>query len=168
MARWRLLNAHYLRVPGNQWEYKETDRSSGKQIRRAFDIPQLLNPNDPSDWNYKNGDEGEIIVANRESDDHTRDIIFLGEPTPDMEPLDDEARKISAGFADKWKYQADPLSPSYSQSLVDGFHKEMEAVQAKQAAMPSADVAALTAAVTQMAQMQATMMEALTKTARRA
>jgi hypothetical protein len=79
-----------------------------------------------------------------------------------MLPLDEEAKAISASFAGKWKHPIENLTTSYSQSLIDGFHADMEKIQAKVEASPSADVAALTKAVTQMAEMQATMMAALT------
>lgn len=162
MARWKLLNAHHLNIEGNTWEYKETDRSTGRQIRREFLVPQHLSPFDPGDWNYKTGqDEGDVIVANKASDNYPRDYIFKGDPTPDMLPLDDEAKAISATFSGKWKYQAENMNTSYSQSLIDDFHKEMESIQAKTANEPSADVKALTEAVTKMAEMQATMLAAL-------
>lgn len=158
MARWRLLNAHYLKVPGNEWEYKETDRSNGRQIRRAFDVPQFLNPYDPQDWNYKSSpDEGEIIVTNQEDSDYTKDYVFLGDPTPDMEPIDDEAKAISASFANQWKHPIESLSGNYSQSLIDGFQAEM----AKTATKPAEDMKELTAAITAMAQMQGDLIAAL-------
>jgi len=163
MARWKLLNAHYINVTGNTWEYKETDRSNGRQIRREFEVPQHLSPFDPSDWNYRDGqDDGDVIVSHKFDDRYPKDYVFRGEPTPDMLPLDDEAKEISASYAGKWKHPIENLTVSYSQSLIDGFHDEMKVLQAKQEAGSGADIKALTEAVTQMAQMQATVMAALT------
>src|SRR5712664_1979266 len=76
MARWRLITGHYLNVliDGSpaEWEYKETDRNTGKQARRIFPVPVLLDPNDPADHNHP----GEIIVCHEGAGDR-RDIIFL-------------------------------------------------------------------------------------------
>lgn len=131
MARWKLAAAHYLNVPGTDWEYKEVDRSTGKNIRRTFAVPLVLNPNDLSDCNYKNGDEGEIIVCMPDKGE-PRDIVFLGDPTPDMIPLDQEATDLSASFAGKWKHPIDSLPGNYSQSLLDGLQREMAMVQSNQ------------------------------------
>lgn len=131
MARWRLINAHYLSIAGTTWEYKEVDRSTGKQIRREFPVPLYLNPGEPSDWNYRIGrDEGEIIVSDGNGAE-PRDLIFAGDPTPDMEPLDDAARKISAGFADRWKHPIESLPGSFSQSLLDGMQREIATIQSQ-------------------------------------
>jgi len=164
MARWKLLNAHYLNIKGNTWVYSEVDRVTGRPIKREFEVPQLLDPaSDPTVWNYRNGmDDGEVIVSHKESPDYPRDYIFRGDPTPDMLPLDDEAREISASFAGRWKHPIENMNVSYSQSLIDGFHEDMKTIQAKAEAGPNADIKALTEAVTQMAQMQATLMQALT------
>src|SRR6266705_2613092 len=105
MARWRLLTGHYLNVEGTEWEYKETDRNTGKQARKVFAVPLFMDPNDPSDHNYP----GEIIVANIADRAFARDIIFLGDPTPDMEPLDAEAEAISESLAPKWTHPIESL-----------------------------------------------------------
>src|SRR6266705_1767114 len=105
MARWRLRTGHYLNVPGTEWEYKETDRTTGKTGRKVFAVPMLLDPNDPADHNYP----GEIIVASAEDRAFPRDIIFLGDPTPDMEPIDDEAEAISEALASKWVHPIESL-----------------------------------------------------------
>lgn len=129
MARWKLLTAHYLQVPGSQWEYKEVDRTTGRPKRVTFDVPQLLDPTISSDWNYKhNQDEGEIIVC-KDGKGEPRDIVFLGDPTPDMLPLDDEARAISASFAMKWKHPIDTLSSSYGDHLLAQFQAEVAKAQ---------------------------------------
>jgi hypothetical protein len=99
MARWKLNSAHYLNVPGTEWEQKETARGTGRMIRKTYPVPLYLDPKDPADWNYQSieGLDGGIVVCYK-GKGNSVDIIFEGEPTPEMTPLDDEARKISASF----------------------------------------------------------------------
>lgn len=99
MARWRLTAAHYLKVPGTEWEQKETDQQTGKQGRKVYPVPLYLDPNNAADCNYP----GEIIVSNKHSAAHPKDIVFSGPPTPDMEPIDDEAIKITEPLKRKWE-----------------------------------------------------------------
>src|ERR1017187_580847 len=75
MARWRLAAPHYLNVEGTSWEYKEVDRTSGRQKRTIFPVPLHLDPDNPGDWNIVRGkDDGEIIVADRETPENPKDI----------------------------------------------------------------------------------------------
>lgn len=105
MARWRLTQKHYLNVPGTEWEYKEISQSTGRQVRKVFKVPQYLDPDDPTDCNYplaaRPTDRNELIVAHAKGAEKA-DIIFIGDPTPDMTPLDEEAEAISAGLRAKW------------------------------------------------------------------
>lgn len=114
MARWRLRNGHYLNTlameedklaPGTQWEYKEQDRGTGRAARKMYNVPQLLDPKDPADCNYP----GEIIVCNEYDRAFPRDIIFLGDPTPEMEALDESAEAISDSLRHKWEHPIDTL-----------------------------------------------------------
>jgi hypothetical protein len=143
MARWKLAAPHYLNVDGTKWEYHEVSRSTGKAIRTQLPVPAYLDPRDPADFTHKWGHqaqpgihsdvEGEIIVCQGHSDD-ARDVIFIGDPTPDMIPLDDEAKKISASFEPIWRYKPETEIPcTYSQSLVDKFQIAMAEVQTKPA-----------------------------------
>jgi hypothetical protein len=135
MARWKLITSHYLAVENNHWEYVETDRSSGKQLRKRLDVPMQLDCDDPACWNvtYRNqrGEviAGEIIVAHRTGAEHADDIIFLGEPTPDMLPIDDEAKVLTKSFEKKWNAKPDEERP-YGQLLVEQHQVEMAKVQA--------------------------------------
>lgn len=130
MARWRLTAGHYLNVPGNEWEYKETNRDTGRQQRVVFPVPMLLDPQDASAHNYP----GEIIVSNGKFP-QPRDYIFEGPPTPDMEPLDDEAQAITDKERPKWIHPIESLpGQSYSQSLLDRFESEIAKLQAGQPA----------------------------------
>lgn len=138
MARWRLINAHYLNVPGTEWEYRETDRTTGKQGRKVFPVPAFLDPKDAADWNYK--ELGEIIVSDGKGA-LPRDIIFVGPPTPDMEPLDEDAEKVSAAESHKWVHPIESLpGQSFSQSLLDGLQRQIAELSAGQAAKPAAPI----------------------------
>jgi len=108
--RWKLLSAHYLNVPklpdgtAVEWEHKETARETGRTVRKLYPVPMLLDPKDPADWNYPE----EIIVA-WEGTPYSKDIIFLGEPTPEMEPLNTSAEEISARLHDRWSHPINDL-----------------------------------------------------------
>jgi hypothetical protein len=127
MARWKLLQPHHLNVPGTEWEYNETDRKTNKPKRTRFPVPLYLNPLSPDDWNYGDKDDGDIIVAHDNANAGERDYLFVGDPTPDMEPLDDEARAISDSFRGRWgdgPIEGLPAQGGYSQSLLDSVQKE--------------------------------------------
>lgn len=137
MARWKLMTAHYMNlVTSTDWEYVEV--AYGKQARRRFVVPRLLDPRDPGDWNSRWGqssgngrvgnEDGEIIVC-QPGKGQPGDYEFLGDPTPDMMPVDDEAREISESFSERWSYRPEQAEASFSQSLVDGFREAM--VEAK-------------------------------------
>lgn len=111
--RWRLIEPHYINCPelpdGTkvQWEHKEASRETGRVSRHLFEVPLLLDPRDPADHNHL----GEIIVS-RQVDGarfNQRDIIFLGDPTPGMEPLNEEAEAITASLRQRWEHPIDTL-----------------------------------------------------------
>lgn len=134
MARWRLLNEHYINVPGTEWEYKEQSKETGKQARKVFPVPLFLNPRDQADHNYP----GEIIVSNKP---YNRDIVFVGPPTPDMEPLDEEAQAISKAESHKWIHPIESLpGQGFSKSLLDDLMQQVAAAAAGQVAKPAAAV----------------------------
>lgn len=150
--RWKLLSEHYLLLADPaKWEYKELDRATGKNVRKTWDVPTLLNPYDPGDWNHKNGDEGEIIVTNGLDPENGRDIIFKGDPTPDMLPLNAEAEAISAKFAQRWKHPIDSLPGNFSESLLTDLQRQVAEVQSKPTS--SAPVEGMTELLTAMSQM---------------
>lgn len=91
MARFRLTAPHYLNVPGTEWEQNET-LPTGKIYRHRYKVHMYLDPKDPGDHNYPL--TGEIIVATVADPRYPLDLIFLGEPTQDMEPLDAEAEAL--------------------------------------------------------------------------
>lgn len=142
MARWRLRNAHYLNVPGTEWEYTETNRETGKRGRKVFAVPLMLDTNNQADYNYPD----EIIVCH-EGKGERKDIVFVGDPTPDMEPLDAEAEAISKSFESRWVHPIDtlPANGDYSQSLVKAFEKqisELTKIVVPNTAIPGIDAAA--------------------------
>ncbi len=155
--RWRLVNAHHLNIPvlpdGTkvEWEHKETARETGRTVRKLFPVPMLLDPKDPADCNYP----GEIIVAHAIEGAHNlrQDYIFLGEPTPEMEPLNDAAQAISDSLQDKWTHPIDTLpanggmSPSeqaFMQNMMSEFAKQVGAALPQgNAAVPDAEKAEL-------------------------
>lgn len=135
MARWKLMNSHYLNtVDPAEWEYSENSRTTGKPVRRKFHVPRLLDPREPSDWTNtwgaRDNAEGEIVVC-QPGKGQERDIEFLGDPTPDMMPLDDEAKAISLSFEKHWRFKPETSEASFSQSLVDGFQEEMSKIEAR-------------------------------------
>ena len=68
-----------------------------------FRVPKHLDPRLEDDWNVRiNGMDGEIHVCYEGKDDPKypdRAIVFEGNPTPGMLPLDDEAKEISGQFS---------------------------------------------------------------------
>jgi len=143
--RWKLVTSHYLNVLDEEWEYQETDRKTGRMKRTKFPVPRLLDINDPCCWTTKLGGdtqagtaEGEIIVCH-EGKGQSGDIVFFGDPTPDMIPVDDEAKALSASFERHWQYKPEEASVSHSQSIVDKFQIEMAEMRSK-----PAEVAGLT------------------------
>jgi hypothetical protein len=128
MARWRLTAKHYINATRHgevtQWMREETNRDTGRVARTLFNVPVYLDPDDPRDQNYP----GEIIVA-YEKGARPKDLVFTGEPTPDMEPVDEEAQKISDTTRPKWKNPIDSLSATggnYSEALLTLLSKQLE------------------------------------------
>jgi len=136
MARWALRQPHYLSVPGTEWEYKETDRETQRQVRKVFEVPLYLNPGEPSDWNDRANER--IVVTNKFDKAHPRDHVFMGPPTPDMEPIDEEAQTISDGYVKSgaWKHPIEALDMNYSQSVLSDFERQLATLLANQPAKP--------------------------------
>lgn len=99
MARWKCLVGHYLygHMPGdekNEWMREETNRDTGRVARKFMKVPVYIDPKDPSCCNR----DGDCIVCH-EGRGLPSDIVFEGNPTPDMQPIDDEAKALSDKFA---------------------------------------------------------------------
>src|SRR6267154_4280814 len=129
-ARWKLMQKHYIKVPGTTWEYRETG-NTGRGIRKVLEVPMYLDPDDPSDHNYKS--DGLIIISLRESQDYPRDIVFVGDPTPDMIPLDTEATEISARFQAKWGAPAVEMGEEgFTGALLNSLTETLQAFNSSQ------------------------------------
>lgn len=123
MARWRLTTQHYLNVPGTKWEYEETNRDTGKRFRKQFDVPTLISPDDP-EYQDRNGD---VIVA-YEATAQRGDVIFTGPPTPDMEPIDEEASTLTAQWLPNWQHPIESLPAQggeFTQSLLSSLERQL-------------------------------------------
>lgn len=181
--RWRLRTAHYIHIPtlpdGTkvEWEHKETNRESGRAVRKLYPVPMLLDPNDGADCNYP----GEIIIAREVGGAHhqRRDIIFLGDPTPDMEPLNEEAEAISDSLRQRWEHPIDTLpvnggmtnqEQQFMTAMMTEFAKQIGAtIPMGNASVPKADFDALKAELEQIkAMLAAKAPEGATSNVRRA
>lgn len=138
MARWRLTAAHYLNVEGTEWEYKETSQLTGKSVRKVYPVPTYLDPDNPGDWTTRTGPTSGMLVVSDGEDAQPSDIIFQGHPTPDMEPLDDAAREISAQY--HWAHPINDLPAtggSYAEDMIRQMQTQMEDIKtATQQAAP--------------------------------
>lgn len=107
MARWRVTAKHYINArqfgEDTTWVREETNRDTGRAFRRTFQVPLYIDPEDPI---CINKNVGYCVVAT-EGHEMPGDIILDGPPTPDMEPMDDHARELTAAEAPKWK---DPIN----------------------------------------------------------
>jgi hypothetical protein len=140
MARWKLTEPHYLNVPGTKWEQTITDRATGKQIRKIYNVPTHFHPDVDADCNRRDGFDQFIIVCH-EGKGHPdgKDIVFVGDPTPGMLPIDDEARELSSKFAWKPTQGTDDISQSnsFSSQLLGGLLDQMSELQTKVVAVQS-------------------------------
>lgn len=133
--RWRLTEAHYLNVPGTEWEQKELNQTTRKQVTKRYPVPTLLDPKEPSDWNYPE----EIIVA-YEGTKMPRDIIFVGPPTLSMEPLNEAAEKLLEPIRAKSQHPIEslPATGEFSTQLLETFTRQLEAAINRAGGIPQA------------------------------
>lgn len=124
MARWRVTAKHYINAKqfgeDTTWVREETNRDTGRAFRRTFAVPLYIDPEDPICINKNIG----FCVVATEGSEMPGDIIILGPPTPDMEPLDDEAKAITKAESVKWK---DPIN-SLPISIGDDFGNQLLAM----------------------------------------
>lgn len=177
--RWKLMTSHYLNTKDTEWEYKETNRSTGREVRKKLAVPRFLDINDPGDWTSKLGSDGgvsrggqgpdgqgEIIVCH-EGKGASHDIPFYntdggpGTPTPDMVPVDDEAKALSASFEEHWRYKPDSAEISYSQSMINSLEVQKADLEAKPQEIVIPGLADLVAGFGQMMQQNQEMMKTL-------
>lgn len=172
MARWYLTAPHYLKLKDpEKWEYSETSRATGRPRRVQFPVGTYLDPNDesqcqekPSEWR----EQGRLWVSDGK-DSKPGDIIFVGDPTPDMVPdpdnLSDESHLITAAFkVKKWKdFNPSDALQSFSQSMIDG-HLQ---AQAEVVSKPDNGMKELAESIQAMAQQNAELLKHLTSGIRR-
>jgi len=162
MARWKLTQPHYLKVPGTKWEYTENSRTSGRPLRKQFDVPLYLHPDDPSQWTFKRDrDDGDIIVC-WEGKGDTSDLPFLGQPTPDMLPLDDEAKAVSAKLPMGMGFTDEVPEGGYAGRVLEGLSKQLaDAMAANGASAANPQIDKLIEVQTKMMEQMSTLMMAL-------
>lgn len=128
MARWRVTAKHYLLArqfgEDTTWVREETNRDTGRAFRRTFAVPLYIDPEDPICINRNTG----FCVVATEGSEMPGDITLLSPCTPDMEPLDDDARRITAEESKKWK---DPIN-SLPISIGDDFGNQLLAMLTSQ------------------------------------
>lgn len=140
MARFRLRGKHYINVvfPQAEWEHKELDEVTKREKRKRYLVPTYLNPEEPGDCNYP----GEIIVSTKEERQYARDYVFSGPPTPDMEPLDEEAEALLKEASKAWAHPIESLSGTYGDTALQAFEAQIVALLAKKGSEAAAPVAA--------------------------
>lgn len=157
MSRYRLTAKHYLTVPGTEWEQKEIDQATGKQVRRVYKVPRYLDPDDHADCNYP----GEIIVCDKQDNAFPRDILFTGPPTVDMVGLDDEAIAKVAKITASGAHPIDSLPATggtFAESLMAKFESQMVAG----ASAPETKVSSLETQVSELAKLVGAFVQAQT------
>ena len=131
MARWKLLEDHYLNgyPPGMDheevvWEYKELDRLTGREKRKRFPVPYFF----PRAIIDREGFEKETFVCH-EGKGREGDWVFFGQPTLSMQPLDREAEELSAKLSHV--HPIDSLPGNFSASLLNYFEGEVAAASSR-------------------------------------
>lgn len=171
MARWLLNEPHYLAVVDTFWEQTEVDRTTGRQKKKKYPCPLHLDPKCAQDWNNKPGsahvsrggnsfDEGFITVCWADKGE-PQDYVFVGDPTPGMEPIDDEAREVSSKF--KWHDPTRFFEPgegqmTFAEKMIMSMQEE-----AKESAKPNEEALALQKQMVDMMAMMAQTLAAIAK-----
>lgn len=127
MARWKVTAKHYVHAEqyGQPTEYirEETNRDTGRTFRKALIVPMLIDPEDPGCINRFTG----MCVVATKGAEQPGDIVIFGPPTPDMEPLDDEAQALSDKERPKWKMPIDSLPSQIGEEFASGLLRQLEA-----------------------------------------
>ena len=139
MARWKLTEAHYIKVEGTTWEYNEIDRTTGRPKRTKFPVPMLLDPASADDLKQygqddpflgRDADPVIIVIQSEDYRKHSRDVSADFTPTPGMMPLDDEAKAITAELSKGAWVPTNGIDPesqnnSYTAKLLNGMIDRM-------------------------------------------
>lgn len=127
MARWQLKEKHTLNVKGIEWEQVETVQETGEQLRHRFAVPLYLDPDDSGI--LKRWGQGGALIVSDGVNSQSRDIVFVGPPTPAMEPLDDEAQAITNAERPKWTHPIESLpGQGFGDALLIQFTKQLAEV----------------------------------------
>jgi len=161
MARWRLTEPHYIYTdPDTVWERIETDTETGRQIRKQYVVPAYFHHEIEADWTDKV--EKAVFVCDG-NNCQKRDIVFKGDPTPGMMPVDDEAKAITDKFKHKWNIP-DTIKwgpGQYSSALADHFAEQQDRINMKMSAMTEQNTQAINQFMQQMGLQQSQMMKIL-------
>lgn len=131
MARWRLTAKHYLTIEGTKYRREETDRETGEMAVSELPVDRFLDPENPKDCRSS---EGCVVFQKDSKGKPSRgDWVFTGTPTPDMEPLDDEAEAITEACRSSWVNPMVelPEGANYADAIGDALEKALTAAFAK-------------------------------------
>lgn len=136
MARWKVTAKHYIHAEQygqpTEWIREETNRDTGRTFRKALVVPMLIDPEDPGCINRFTG----MCVVATKGSEQNGDIVMFGPPTPDMEPLDDEARKISEAESPKWISPVDSLPLQIGEDFAAVLLRQLEAQMTQMTTQP--------------------------------
>lgn len=139
MARWQLLEDHYINVypprfGPTEWEYKEVDQATGREMRTRFPVPTYV--------------EKGAIVATKGSEQQG-DLVWTNEvqPTCNMRPLDDEAAAYDIAQPFGWDPLDDlPTQGGFADKLISGLERQMAELVARLPASGPAEAAGVSKA----------------------
>ncbi len=134
MARWKLTAKHYLHAlqygQPSEWQREEINVQSGRAFRKTYPVPMFIDPDDP---HCINRHLGYCVIATEGSDQPGDLIVSNFKPTPDMEPLDEEARQLSEVERPHWINPIDGLSPTmgedFANQLLAALQQQMNKTQ---------------------------------------
>jgi hypothetical protein len=120
MPRWKLTAKHYLQAlqfgQPSEWQREEINVQTGRAFRKTYPVPMFIDPDDPFCINRH---VGYCVVATEGSDQPGDLIVSNFKPTPDMEPLDEEARTMSEAERPNWINPIDGLSPMMGEDFAN-------------------------------------------------
>lgn len=132
MARWRCDEPHYIRAcpidlldEGVTWEYKETDRVTGRERRKRFPVPYYC--------------ERGSVVCRPGSEKDVSDLIYEGPPTHAMTPLDKEAEQITDELRPTWRNAMIDAGQEFSNaSMLESLAKQLAQAMNANGPLPQA------------------------------
>lgn len=119
MARWKLtgkgvyLHANQFGQP-TEWQREEINVQTGRAFRKTLKVPMYIHPDDPFCINRL---LGFCVVATIGSAQPGDIEIFDFKPTPDMEPLDEEAQAMSDAERANWVNPIDGLQANIGEDF---------------------------------------------------